>query len=278
MRKLLSANFSRLWKDRFFWALLLFLAVGSVLFGLMTFRTAVGTEETTYYVEDLLFNLLPMLGFVLAFFISLRVGTEFDNHTIRNKLIVGHSRTQVYFGEYLVCLAASLLLLVVTLLFSGGTGYVLFRAFALDGKTVAEMVCCSVLLTAVFSALFVGLSMSIHNKALSVVGNLVFLFALFFLASFVGSALNEAEMTYEYVRITAENGLEFGPEIRNPAYVEGIQRTIYEFIYDALPTGQAGQLNDLTCDRMARWPLLSLLMLVLSTAAGYLGFRKRDIN
>ncbi len=148
-----------------------------------------------------------------------------------NKLIVGHSRTKVFFGEYLICLLASLILLVVMLLFSGISGYILFRKFALDWKLIVQMVFCSVLLTAVFSTMFVGISMNIHNKAVSVVVNLVFLFAILFLASFVGSALNEAEMSYEYVRITAEGGREFGDMVKNPAYVEGIQRSIYEFIY-----------------------------------------------
>lgn len=277
MRKLLSANYSRLWKDKFYWALLAFMSVGSVVFSWMTFNTAMSTEET-YYVEDLPFNLLPMIGFVSAFFISLRVGTEFDNHTIRNKLIVGHSRTKVFFGEYLICLLASLILLVVMLLFSGISGYILFRKFALDWKLIVQMVFCSVLLTAVFSTMFVGISMNIHNKAVSVVVNLVFLYAILFLASFVGSALNEAEMSYEYVRITAEGGMEFGDMVKNPAYVEGIQRSIYEFIYDALPTGQAIQLNNLEYDRISRWPVFSLIMLIIATVAGYLPFRKRDIR
>ena len=213
MRKLLAANYSRLWKDKFYWVLLAFMSVGSVVFSWMTFNTAMSTEET-YYVEDLPFNLLPMIGFVSAFFISLRVGTEFDNHTIRNKLIVGHSRTKVFFGEYLICLLASLILLVVMLLFSGISGYILFRKFALDWKLIVQMVFCSVLLTAVFSTMFVGISMNIYNKAVSVVVNLVFLYAILFLASFVGSALNEAKMSYEYVRITAEGGMEFGDMVK----------------------------------------------------------------
>lgn len=277
MRKLLSANLSRLWKDKLYWGLMAFMAIGSVVFGWMTFRTAAGSEEA-YYIEDILFNLLPMIGFAVAFFVSLHVGTEFDDHTIRNKLIVGHSRTKVFFSEYGVCLLASLSFLAVMLLFSGITGYALFRKFALEGQMICQMVFCCVLLTGVFSAMFVGISMNVHSKAAAVVATVVFLLAIYFLASFVGSALNEAEMTYEYVRITAESGLEFGDMVKNPAYVEGIQRSIYQFIYDALPTGQAIQLNDLELERISRWPALSAIMLTIFTTAGYFGFRKRDIK
>lgn len=277
MRKLFSANLSRLWKDKLYWGLMAFMAIGSVLFGWMTFQTAAGSEEA-YYVEDILFNLLPTIGFAIAFFVSLRVGTEFDNHTIRNKLIVGHSRTTVFFSEYGVCLLASLSLLVVMLLFSGVSGYILFQEFALNWQMILQLIFCCVLLTGVFSTMFVGISMNVHNKAAAVVANVVFLLAIYFLASFVGSALNESEMTYEYVRITAEGGLEFGDMIKNPAYVEGMQRSIYQFIYDALPTGQAIQLNNLELEQISRWPVLSVIMLTIFTAAGFLGFRKRDIK
>lgn len=277
MRKLLSANLSRLWKDKLYWGLMAFMAIGSVIFGWMTFRTATGSEES-YYVEDILFNLLPMIGFAVAFFVSLRVGTEFDNHTIRNKMIVGHSRLAVFFSEYGVCLLASLSFLVVMLLFSGISGYILFRKFALGWQMICQMFFCCVLLTGAFSAIFVGISMNVHSKATAVVANVVFLLAIYFMASFVGSALNESEMTYEYVRITAEGGLEFGDMVKNPAYVEGVQRSIYQFIYDAFPTGQAIQLNNLELEQISRWPALSVIMLTIFTASGYLGFCKRDIK
>ncbi len=277
MRKLFSANLSRLWKDKFYWGLMAFMAIGSVVFPWMTFRGATNSVEV-YYVEDILFNLLPLIGFAVAFFVSIRVGTEFDNHTIRNKLIVGHSRTTVFFSEYCVCLLASLSFLVVMLLFSGISGYILFRECALGWQMICQMVWCCVLLTGVFSAIFVGISMNIHSKATAVIANVIFLLAIFFLASFVGNALNESEMTYEYVRITAEGSLEFGDIVKNPAYVEGMQRSIYQFIYDALPTGQAIQLNNLELEQISLWPMLSAIMLTVSTMAGYWGLRKRDIK
>lgn len=277
MRKLFSANLARLWKDKLYWGLMAFMAFGSLLFGWMTFRTAAGSEES-YYVEDILFNLLPMIGFAVALFVSLRVGTEFDSHTIRNKLIVGHSRFAIFSAEYGVCLLASLGLLAVMLLFSGVSGYILFRESTLSWQVILQMIFCCVLLTGVFSSMFVGICMNVHDKAAATVANVVFLLAIYFLASFMGSALNESETAYEYVRFTAEGQVEFGDMIKNPAYVEGMQRIIYQFFYDALPTGQAIQLNNLELEHISRWPVLSVMMLIIFTAAGYVGFRKRDIK
>ena len=45
-------------------------------------------------------------------------------------------------------------------------------------------------------------------------------------------------MVYSDVVITVENGVQFGDLIENPAYIDGMQRTVYELIADILPTGQ----------------------------------------
>ena len=52
-------------------------------------------------------------------------------------------------------------------------------------------------------------------------------------------------MVYSDVIITAENGVQFGDLIENPAYIDGMQRTVYELIADILPTGQVIQMNNL---------------------------------
>lgn len=85
-------------------------------------------------------------------------------------------------------------------------------------------------------------------------------------------------MTYSNIVITAEGGVQFGDLIENSAYIDGTQRTVYELIADILPTGQTIQLNNLEFERAARWPVFSLIMLIIATVAGYLPFRKRDIR
>ena len=108
--------------------------------------------------------------------------------------------------------------------------------------------------------------------------SIVFLFAILILASFFVNALEEGPVVYSDVVITAENGVQFGDLIENPAYIDGMQRTVYELIADILPTGQVIQMNNLEFERAARWPVFSLIMLIIATVAGYIPFRKRDIR
>ena len=275
MRKLLAASFSRLWKEKLFWLVFAFMSIGTVGYGW------IGVNEVTraeMYVEDIIFCMLPLSSFVFALFISMRLGTEFEEHTIRNKLIVGYSRTQVYFSEYLTCMAASVVLLAVMLLCSALFGLFLSLEFLSSWKEIAFLLFGCVLMASVFSAMFVGISMNISSKAAALVASAIFLFAIMLLASFCINALEEPPMAYTNVIISVEDGVQFGDLVENPAYVDGTQRMIYELIADILPTGQAIQMNNLEFERSARWPAFSLIMLIITTVGGFLPFRKRDIR
>lgn len=275
MRKLITASFSRLWKEKLFWLVFAFMSIGSICYNWIGYNEI---NNPQIYVEDILFCMLPVSSFVFALFISMRLGTEFEEHTIRNKLIVGYSRTQVYFSEYLTCMAASVILLAVMLLCSGLFGLFLSLEFLSDWTDIAFLVFGCVLMALVFSAMFVGISMNVGSKAASLVASIVFLFAILLLASFCINALEEPLMAYTNVIISVEDGVQFGDLVENPAYVDGTQRMIYELIADILPTGQAIQMNNLEFERSARWPAFSLIMLIIATVAGYIPFCKRDIR
>ncbi|MCZ1091042.1 ABC transporter permease subunit [Clostridioides difficile] len=275
MRKLITASFSRLWKEKILWFVFLIMSIGSVCYNWIGYNEA---TKAQIFVEDMIFCMLPMSSFVFALFISMRLGTEFEEHTIRNKFIVGYSRTQVYFAEYITCMVASMILLGIMLLVSTSFGLLLSLEFQSSWHELVLLIFCCVLIASVFSAMFTAISMNVGSKAASLVVSIVFLFAILLVASFCINALAEEPMTYSNIVITAEDGVQFGDLIENSAYIDGTQRTIYELIADILPTGQTIQLNNLEFERAARWPVFSLIMLIIATVAGYLPFRKRDIR
>lgn len=275
MRKLITASFSRLWKEKIFWFAFLIMSFGTVCYNWIGYNEA---TKAQICVEDMIFCMLPMSGFVFALFISMRLGTEFEEHTIRNKFIVGYSRTQVYFAEYINCMVASMILLGIMLLVSTSFGLLLSLEFQSSWHELVLLIFCCVLIASVFSAMFTAISMNVGSKAASLVVSIVFLFAILLVASFCIDALAEEPMTYSNIVITVEDGVQFGDLIENSAYIDGTQRTVYELIADILPTGQTIQLNNLDFERAARWPVFSLIKLIIATVAGYLPFRKRDIR
>lgn len=277
MRKLLAADFFRLRRDTLFHVTLLIVLLCSLLGVRMCYNASRMDADTIYYVEDMLFNVLPAIGFALAFFLSLHMGVEMDEHTIRNKLIVGHTRREVFFAQYFASLTAALILLMVLLLPAGAAGALLFGHALLAGTNLFYLILCCVLFTAVFSAIFTAISMNVSSRASAMAVCVLLLLGMFLLSSYCGNALFESETTYSSVTISAD-GIQYGDLIRNPAYVSGSRRVVYEWIYDALPTGQCVQIHDLNMEHAERWPLLSLALLALSTLAGALPFGRRDLK
>ena len=156
MRKLLAASFSRLWKEKIFWFVFLIMSVGTVCYNWIGYNEI---NEPQVHVEDMIFCMLPMSGFIFALFISMRLGTEFEEHTIRNKLIVGYSRTQVYFAEYITCMVASVILMGIMLLVSTAFGMLFSLEFQSGWHELALLLFCCVLIASAFSAMFVGIGM-----------------------------------------------------------------------------------------------------------------------
>jgi len=275
MRKLLAANFTRLWKEKIFRFVFLIMSIGTVCYNWIGYNEI---NNPQIYIEDMIFCMLPMSGFVFALFISMCLGTEFEEHTIRNKLVVGYNRTQVYFAEYITCMVASVILMGVMLMSSTLFSFFFSLEFQSDWNELSLLLFCCFLIASVFSAMFVGISMNVGSKAASLVVSIVFLFAILLVSSFCVNALEEAPLVYTNVVISVEGGVQFGDLVENPAYIDGTQRMVYELIADILPTGQSIQMNNLEFERASRWPVFSLGMLVIATIAGYLPFRKRDIR
>lgn len=278
MRKLLTANFSRLWKNKIFWAEIGLTALLSVFIVISNYSPEVqATESSRLYLDDVFFTMYLILGFILAAGISLIVGSEYSDGTIRNKLIVGKTRAQIYFANLIASMVPSCIVWLVHGIITFGAGYFLWGNFKMEPEQVAIVLFSALLTTFVLSALFVAISMNSSNKAVTAVVSLLIVLGLTTLTSTIGNALSETEMTYDSVTYTIDS-IQFGNEIPNPAYVSGVWRTMYEFVYDLLPTGQLMQMYTLDFDRCIRWPVFSVVFFILITAVGYFMFRKKDIK
>ena len=277
MRNLLSASFSRLWKSNVFWAELVLTALLSAFIVIVNYSPEIQATESRLYLEDVFFIMYQILGFVLAAGISLIIGAEYSDGTIRNKLIIGKTRAQIYFANFIASAVSSCLVLAVHGVITFGAGYFLWGNFILDAEQVSAALLSALLISFVFSALFVSIAMNSSNKAVTAVVSLLLALGLTYLAGYIGTALMEPKMTYDSITYTADSIL-FGNEIPNPSYISGIQRTLYEMIYDLLPTGQLLQIYNFDFSRCTRWPVFSVVLFMLTTAVGYSMFRRKNIN
>ena len=94
MSKLLRANFLRMRKDKYFWigmiAMILYGVIDSVgqYRNLKVYDMSV-TFDTVFFASHII------IGMLISAFVSLYVGTEYSDGTIRNKLMVWCNRRDI---------------------------------------------------------------------------------------------------------------------------------------------------------------------------------------
>lgn len=277
MIKLLSANFARLRRDKIFWVTL----VGVFLISVATICSNAGSSEVMEaaglapVLEDFYFTMAPYMGLVYAGFISLFLGTEYSDGTMRNKLVVGHTRAHVYLANFLVCLAACLLFMGAWLI-GCVPGRFLIGPFAMGTGGFLTYLLIAAGFTAGFAALFTLVASMSVNRALTVVISLGIWMVLVVAASGLSDRLNVPEMTGGMTYINGEFVM-VGPT-PDPLYLRGWARTLCEGILDLLPTGPSLLMHDASVRRPVREIVFSCLFTAAVTLSGVLSFRRKDLK
>ncbi|MCR5539574.1 MAG: ABC transporter permease [Ruminococcus sp.] len=174
---------------------------------------------------------------VLIVLVSLEIGKEFSEGTIRNKLYIGHTRMSIYLSEMISCLIMvliSYLMFMIPTLIGG-------RYFFSELSTVACMCLLGELLLffAVWGIFSAVLSMLITNRAVGVVA--VFSVMLFFavinanLRSYYYNT-DPAEITSTVVEIS-EDGKPYSFEEteKNTWYLDGIPKALVNIEHEVDP-------------------------------------------
>ena len=116
MSDLFLAGFNRLWRSRVFQICCLVSFAANVFVMLATYRqvlnyTELGLEQSIT-LDNVFYALVPVLGVMCAVFVSLFIGTEHSDGVMRNMLIVGRARWEIYLANYAVCFVGTAAFLV----------------------------------------------------------------------------------------------------------------------------------------------------------------------
>ena len=275
MSKLLSANFLRLRHSRLFWAGMLLM----FLFGLLPVLSLYNMHVRYGYdtvLDSTLFSYTILIGLVTAIFTSLFVGTDYSDGTIRNKLIVGHTRIAIYLANLVTTGVAALLFCLSCLASTLAFGLPLLGAPVAGLQTLCPLLFGRLLLALAFAAIYTMVGMVCSNKAAVAVICLVALMLLMIGSSWVVAMLTEPEFYENYTLTDGE--MEVIENVRNPRYPTGVWRDVLEFLNDFLPTGQSMQYSQTQVAHPWLLVLWSFLIALGTTLAGALMFRRKDIQ
>lgn len=276
MNKLLRSNFSRLWKNKLFWLCMGAMLVYSIVYMLNGCRQAVmDMTEYEYGLEQYYFHFALSIGFFCTLFGSMFFGTEYSDGTIRNKMIVGHTRTDIYMSSLVTTFIATLLMMSAWLV-GALIGVPVLGFWKMGVLHLLEYLLIAVMLVLAFSAICTVVNILSSNKAVTVVISILLFLGFLIFASMIYSRLSEPEMASGVV-LTA-NGFEMAKPTPNPQYVTGLTRKIYDFLVDFLPTGQGLRLWQLEISNPIRMLVSSAFITVLATAGGIFAFKRKNIK
>lgn len=279
MKKLLSANFARMFQSKTFWALeIVVLLWGIFQYSLMIINTKnIGELWLVQNVNFYFFLQLMYIGVVLAIFTSFFIGTEYSDGTIRNKLTVGHSRQTIYLANMIVTIAVGMIFAVSHVLTA-------FIAVPYCGIEVIIGISspgwrslCWILIVGVYAAVFTLFAMLDSSKTRNVLISLLLALVIAFFGVYVYGKLAEPEFISQMV-MNEQGTFELIENIPNAGYLRGTMRTVFEWMYRLLPSSQALYVayNESIFD--LQMPICMLGISVFVTVIGVQIFRRKDIR
>ncbi len=241
MSKLLRANFARLRKsDSFLLCIIIqvFAAVMETLFNCFIY----GKEEFFFGRSFIVGTYIMIL---LSVFITSFICTDYSCKTIRNKLIIGHSRIAIYFSNFITVLTGSLVIIAAY--------WVTALAIALPlggelGMTTGEF--CFLVLTQLVAvtalvSFYVLLSELVTSKSMAVTAALI----LSFFSTIIGDICREVGV-----------------------------RALSLFFSEILPFGQMVNMEMSDTPIPHIFPVYSLIVIVIFSAVGVLFFERKDLK
>lgn len=286
MSKLLSAEFVRLWKSAVFKMGLLFAAGMGAFMVLLRWQDVrenpelyaqLGIEYSN--ADGLLFVGGLYLIFAYAVFVGIFVGTEYSDGTIRNKLTAGHTRSNIYLSKLLVCGAAGIMMQLVHILVVLALGNLLLNGTTMKAADILRYTAVSTTAMLALMALLLLFSMSIQNKAAGAVVCLLSVTIMLFAALTIWQRLESPEYfdAYDYVDQNTGKVVSVERE-KNPRYLTGIKRDVYEFFNNFLPVSQIYQIVMNVSDNLSLIAVYDGVLILVTTGAGIVIFKKKDLR
>ncbi len=277
MRKLITANFFRFRKDKFSWCVVGIIVILSLVnvFGSARSYENMAAMGYTMSLDEYYFNQAPLIGAFLALMISMFLGIEFSEGTIRNKLCIGHKRDEIFLSNFISCALASIILTAVWLLVSALL-FGMIGPLEMDTSDFIGCIFVAIGFAVAFAALYTVIGSLSSNKAMTIIYTFAVFLAFVVVASGFYDRLCEPEMN-EGMTIVGSQLVPMEPT-PNPLYLSGTIRTVCEVALELLPTGQALLLSDVAIEYPIRAIGLSVVFTIVTLFAGSMLFRRKDIR
>lgn len=276
MKRLLKADFYRLFHDAAF-KIALIIAAGiavflNLVFFLVSFLLNSASDAHLAFPSgsfNYFFSFLPaIMGMLISLIIAIYVGTQFSQGLIRSKVIIGYKRSQIYFSLYIVSLCFDFMLLLSYLALMVGLGSLLGQNFdSVMGSPLSYEYFFKLGLTGLATYLGLGTFGFFLGASLPNIGGAIPLLVITIDLLFTGGSLVSSFLYPNNSVIDIFNVF---------IWVDPLCSTSPSFTYNSLygdPTYKPYIDNMLLAGG-----LMSLLYTALFASGGYLLFQKKDLK
>lgn len=274
MNRLLNAGLKRLIRDKFFWIGLIAIIAFGVLGCISQYNNMI-EYKIEVKSESFIFGSASIIGIFLAIFTCLFVGTDYSDGTIRNKLIIGHTRKSVYFSNLTINAISGLIINAIFMIVVTVISVTLFGPVKLAAYTYIWLIIDLIFLTVAYSSIFNMITLTCSNKAVSVVISLLLVFGLMMVSASILDKLQATEYVNTMRIVDGESVFE---TIKNSRYLEGNARKIHQFAVDFIPTGQGFQITGLIAPNIKILAVYSLIISLIFNTIGCFIFSKKDLK
>ena len=279
MRKLINANFYRLRKSKLFWLLgFICFAFGAFSYTLVAVNTKnLGQGWLNYNAHTYFYLPIMFLPAVIAVFSDFFIGADYSDGTIRNKLAVGHSMSNVYMS-YLITSSAVMIFFAAAYLLA-----VLIIGLPFCGTAVLTQVKLQwrvfnlLLIFIEYVCIFVLMAMLDSNKARNVVISLLLVLFITLIGMMLYSRYSQPEFVSRVVSLP-DGGIELREGEPNSKYITGPVRTVYQWALFIVPHGSAMLSLDKNMVFDWRIPVMSVVLIAVFTVGGMQLLKKKDIK
>jgi hypothetical protein len=281
MNNLLRAGFRRLLLSKIFWlGIIVMFSLGIYLPWLLWHSQR--TWGDVVFVEPALFAFTTVIIVASSVFVSLYIGTEYSDGTIRNKVIIAHKRSSIYLANLWLSFIGSAIMCLIYLVTVIPVASLLLDFSQVDILLVSKLLLSGFIMVLAISGVNTFISMTIQNKAYAAVVSILNGFLMLFLGIFTDTRLAEPRYLTYMLSIMEDADIYITMEMLssepNPHYISGITRQIYQAIVDITPGGQGIQISSMNVDNPWVLMMYSILVTVIITSVGLLIFKKRDIK
>lgn len=288
MYKLLNASFYRLRKNKIFLGLVIltiiiavFMLVSEYLNNIK-YSSVFGISSNT--TDILLMKFINIIGFFIAIFTSLFVGAEYSDGTIRNKIVAGHSRKNIYLSNLIVSIVVGLILEFIYLIIISIVAIPLLGSIQMTFSQLAVILLDIIMIIIVYSSIFNFIALICSNITISTVSSLLLILIMFVTDMFLSPTANSTEYIQKNIVMDEQGNVTY-EVVKNEDYPGKLVQTICKTISNFNPVSQAIEIsgnkinmNEEDFNNMKVYPLYSLGLIIIITAIGIYLFNIKELK